>query len=156
MAGNRAGRPPKTQDAKVLAGTWKTSRELPPAFKPEAGVPSAPRELSKEARAEWNRIVPLLREENILALVDLAALVAYCDAYGTWQKATRVLTAKGLTFKTPMNYVQQRPEVSIAHQARKQMVDFAREFGLTPSSRAKVKPPSKAPDKESPWDALDQ
>jgi phage terminase small subunit len=31
-------------------------------------------------------------------------------------------------------YFQQRPEVSIAHQARKQVIDFSREFFLTPSS----------------------
>jgi P27 family predicted phage terminase small subunit len=156
MAGSRAGRPPKPDGAKVLEGTWRKDRAQPSAFVPEAGTPKPPAELTKEARAEWNRVVPLLEADGILAFVDLAGLVAYCDSYGTWQRATRMLKVKGLTFKTPKGYTQQRPEVSIADRARKQMVDFAREFGWTPSARGKVKPPAKKQPERSPWDELDK
>lgn len=99
-------------------------------------------------------MVKLLAPRKVLTTADYAALAAYCDAWETLVLASRAIQEKGLTFETESGYEQQRPEVSIRHQARKQVVDFAREYGLTPSSRAKVSGPSEAKNAGDEWDGF--
>ena len=43
-----------------------------------------------------------------------------------------------MIFQTPSGYVQQVPQVSIAQQNLKIMQSFCSEFGLTPSTRARI------------------
>lgn len=96
------------------------------------------------AKAEWRRVVPELRALNLFTVVDRAALEAYCECYATWRQAQSLLAKHGLTFETDKGYVQQRPEVAIVNNALKQMRAFMSDFGMTPSSRTRVKAPAQA------------
>jgi P27 family predicted phage terminase small subunit len=158
---SRAGRPGKPKEAKILAGTFRKDRE-PKAeeeFAPESGVPNCPSWLGEVAREEWALLVADPAVQALLTKVDRIALAAWADALATWRLASKALDEAGsltmiFTGKGGSEYEQQRPEVSIVHQARKQVMDFAREFGLTPSSRRKVAgPPAKKPAGDA-WDNL--
>lgn len=150
----RRGPAPKPTALKKLAGN-PGKRALPKHEpKPKAGTvaPKAPAHLDKLGKAEWNRVAPELHRLGLLTDVDHAALEAYCTVYARWCDAERLLAKEGLTFETPNGYVQQRPELSIAHKALEMIKVFCAEFGLTPSSRARMQ----VPEPPKPEDPLEE
>ncbi len=94
--------------------------------------------LMPEAQQEWQRLAPSLTAMGVLTDHDLEAFAGYCQAYARWREAEEFLSQHGTIFKTPSGYVQQVPQVSIAMQNLKIMQSFCSEFGLTPSSRARL------------------
>ena len=94
--------------------------------------------LMPEAKKEWKRLASSLIAMGILTEHDLEAFAGYCQAYARWREAEEFLSQHGTIFKTPSGYVQQVPQVSIAMQNLKIMQSFCSEFGLTPSSRARL------------------
>lgn len=115
---------------------------------PTVGRPTCPTWLDIEAKREWRRVVPELEALGILTVVDRAALAAYCQSYARWQQAEAVVTELG--FSVPLTRrgedgeltvyaMQSRPEVGISQKERQIMRLFLTEFGLTPSSRTRVK-----------------
>lgn len=112
-------------------------------FQKSDDIPKPPNFLDKIAKNEWKRIAPVVFKVGILTEGDIAALAAYCESYSQWVTAVKAIQARApdnktpapLTFTTDTGYQQQIPEISIANNAKKQMLSFAKEFGLTPSSR---------------------
>ena len=90
------------------------------------------------SKKEWKRLSPSLIAMGILTEHDIQAFAGYCQAYARWREAEEFLSQHGTIFKTPSGYVQQVPQVSIAMQNLKIMQSFCSEFGLTPSSRARI------------------
>lgn len=136
----RPGRKPKPTALKRLTGN-RGKRPLPkdePAPPVDNDLLSPAPWLDKLAAGEWRRIAPPLMTMGLLTVVDRAALEGYCKAYSRWLQAERILERKGLCFKTPKGYVQQRPEVSIAQNYLAKMHSLAAEFGFTPASRTRV------------------
>lgn len=71
---------------------------------------------------------------------DLKALEAYCTNYAKWQKCEQIIDEKGYSMEVGDNgYEQQRPEVSIANKAQTEMRAWAKELGLTPAARQRMK-----------------
>ena len=100
---------------------------------PIAEVPKAPSWLSRPAKAEWNRVAPILvLERNVLTEADLAALQNYVIACATMQDAHRELQASGLLIDGKRN-----PASTILLQAQQQQLRAAGELGLTPASRSR-------------------
>ena len=120
--------------------------------KPKPIKPTCPAWLDAEAKREWKRIVPELDSLGLLGKIDRAALAGYCECWSQWQQASRILQEKGLTFKTPSGYMQQRPEVSIAQKSLSLLKGFCQEFGLTPSARSRIQTPEADDGQESPFD----
>jgi len=102
-------------------------------------LPAPPSWLSTPAKKEWKRLVPVLHQSGVLTQVDTGALAAYCQAFGEFVEATKIVKARGFTFISDKGNVIQRPEVGIANTAMKLMVSIAREFGMTPSARSNIK-----------------
>lgn len=148
-----AGAPRKPTALKVLEGTNRKDRANPDEPSPEIEAIPCPEYLPALAAEEWNRIVPELVELGLLSKIDKLGLEGYCFNYHRWRQAEEIIEEMGLTMETPQGLEMQRPEVSIGVQARKQMLEFLREFGLTPASRGKVKATPKQP-KESAMDRL--
>ena len=130
---------PKPTPTKTLQlhGSWraKTRKNEP---KPTTAAPSCPAHLSKEAQAEWRRIVPQLLALGLLAKIDRAALSGYCQSWARWVEAEEEIAKTSEVVKSPSGYPIQNPWLSIANRALKQCGDFIREFGLSPSSRVRV------------------
>jgi P27 family predicted phage terminase small subunit len=158
MAANRsrAGRPAASKASKVLRGTFRKDRvPKAPAEASLAKSPPPPEWLTEIGKAEWKRAGKELVARELLRQSDLMPFAVYCDAVSTWRSALTVIAARGLTMEVETKgggvYEQQRPEVSIAHQARKQVIDFSREFFLTPSS-AKLSQPTGGKPAGDDWD----
>lgn len=139
-----AKRGPKPRPAALkLAGGTPAPRPAAPAI---AGRPECPGHLDAIARAEWDRIVPLLDEAGILARIDGAALAIYCATYSRWVRASAELDApEGLVAYTEKGGVKQSPYVQIAAAAERDMARMLVEFGCTPSSRSRVATKAEGP-----------
>lgn len=75
---------------------------------------------------------------GVLTLVDRAALVAYCVAWGTMVDATKKLETTDMVIETSFGNLVQNPWLQVRNRAMDDMRKFAVEFGMTPSSRSRV------------------
>lgn len=123
---------------------------------PPKGIPEMPKFLALEGRAEWNRIVPILKDMNVLTVADGKALAAYCSSYAQLVMAEAAISKYGilnatLDQVTGVAELKVNPAVRIKSDALRQMKSFLLEFGLTPASRSKLKINANT----DPADALD-
>ncbi len=95
--------------------------------------PAAPTWLSREAAAEWRRIVPGLARLDLLKPEDRAALASYCEAWSVFVEATRAIKAEGLTIEAKQGLLP-HPAVGIQRAAGREVRAWAAHFGLTPST----------------------
>lgn len=105
---------------------------------PNVAPPHCPEHLDETAKAEWDRLVPILTDMKVLTVADYMALASLCQAYSTMAIAQKQLNKTGILFKTPNGYVQQSPLISIVNQSVDLITKLCREFGLTPSARSRV------------------
>ena len=142
----RGRRPKPTALRKLLGNPGKRPfNEREP--QPMPGEPEMPK-LSREAVAEWRRIVPLLLRIGVLTIVDGKALAGYCHAYARWVQAERDVRRYGVTIREPVLHngevlkgifrVKRNPAVSVPSDSLKPMKSFLVEFGLTPASRPRL------------------
>ena len=79
---------------------------------------------------------------KLLTPADRSALMAYCVAYARWVKAEQQVKQYGTIVKSPdKGFPMKSPYLTIADQAMESMRKFMVEFGLTPSSRSRIKLP---------------
>jgi len=133
------GRKPLPTALKLVRGNpgkRKLNQEEP---QPAAVAPECPDFLDETAQAEWRRIVPELLALGVLCRIDRAALAAYCKAWSRWVAAEEKISQQGEIVKSPSGQPIQNPFLGVANKALKQMKEFLVEFGLTPSSRSRVK-----------------
>ncbi|MFE5159652.1 phage terminase small subunit P27 family [Streptomyces sp. NPDC056697] len=104
--------------------------------------PNPPTWLSTEAKAEWRRVTPGLQRLDLLKEEDRAMLSAYCETWSVFVRATRDVTANGLTLVQTTyradGSVSERtvpnPSVAIARNAGRELRGFAAQFGLSPAT----------------------
>lgn len=115
-------------------GTDSGGRKVktPPNFRRIA--PKPPTWLTREAAAEWRRIVPGLQRLDLLKEEDRGVLVGYCETWARFVEATKVIQTEGLTMTGSKGTIVARPEVAIAHNAGRELRAFAVQFGLSPSA----------------------
>ena len=104
------------------------------------------------ALAEWNRRVAQLTRLGIMTEVDDGALALLCVAWSRWRQAEEAVqrfaqrdeTTGGLMIRTAKkadgsggNAIQ-NPLVGTANKAMEMYLKLAVEFGMTPSSRARI------------------
>jgi P27 family predicted phage terminase small subunit len=81
---------------------------------------------------------------GVLSVVDRAAFAGYCQSYAHAVEAEAAIVRDGLFLKGQRGKRYANPHVAIARRAWDEVRRFAIEFGMTPSSRARldVKVPS--------------
>ncbi len=137
------GRKPKPTVLKLLDGNPGKRRINDREPGVATGVPELPLGMDEEATNEWNRIVPELRDMGVLCRCDRAALAAYCTAWSRWRNAEVQVKKHGPIVKSPdKGFPMKSPYLTIADQALELMRKFLVEFGLTPSSRSRIRLPS--------------
>jgi len=140
------GRKPKPTYLKVLDGNpgKRPLNDREPV--PTQGVPPRPDWLDEEARTEWERIVPELAAMGLMARADRAALAAYCTAWSRWVAAEAQVRKYGTIVKSPeKGFPMKSPYLCVADQALETMRKLMVEFGLTPSSRSRIRVADGAP-----------
>ena len=141
MAG---GRPPKPTRLKILQGNPGKRPLNAHEPKPEGGAPKCPKWLTKEAKAEWRRIVPELERMGMVTRIDLGVLAAYCQAFGEMEIAARTIEKEGRTRETSTGFLAVHPAVTAQRQSWQAVRQLSERLGLDPSSRVRlsVAPPN--------------
>jgi P27 family predicted phage terminase small subunit len=128
-----------------------TTTDLADGVHPRVEAPDAPSHLSREARKEWDRIVPELTALGLLARIDRAALALYCQAWGRLQVVERALSSEqnrladdgkdpsgALVTVTPSGFSREAVLSRLAGDLGQQVDRYLAAFGMSPSSRSRV------------------
>lgn len=140
----KPGRAPKPSSLKLVQGNPGRRPIGNDEPLPEIVAPDCPAHLTPDARAEWDRIMPLLIRLKIVSEIDTAALALYCQSYGRWQEAERKIAemkekgGDGLLVKAPSGYPIQNPYLAIANRAMEDCNKYLQQFGLSPAARTRV------------------
>jgi len=92
-------------------------------------APTVPARLNAYARAEWKRIMPQLIARRIITKADLAGVENYCMAVGTVNQIGDLMAEMAI------------PDLKLGGLQIRYMQtarQLAAEYGLTPTSRARV------------------
>lgn len=92
-------------------------------------APPVPKYLSAHAKAEWRRIMPQLIARRVITKADLAGVENYCAAVGAARTIADTMSAGGIP-DLKMGGLQ----IRYMQTARQ----LAAEYGLTPTSRARI------------------
>lgn len=133
------GRKPLPSNVVRLRGNPGKRRRNDAEPRPEACTPSCPSALGPEARKEWRRLAKELAGLGLLTRIDRGALAAYCQAQALWLEAIQSIERYGTMVKSPNGYPMQSPYVALANKQVDIMVRLAAEFGMTPSSRSRLR-----------------
>ncbi|SLN19948.1 Phage terminase, small subunit [Roseivivax jejudonensis] len=105
---------------------------------PEAvGVLPAPGWFTDFARAEWDRVMPILTERRILTDADLGSLENYCIAVATVRAMEAHLQEHGHVLIDVEGKMKRNPAVGVQSDAMTRARLLAAELGLTPVSRSR-------------------
>jgi P27 family predicted phage terminase small subunit len=111
-------------------------------------MPKPPDHLSDAEKEKWKSTVRDLHPLGLITNIDKDHLAMYCTIYVRWVKAERMVRDKGEIIKTAAGNIIQNPYLSIANRALDQLNKLGAEFGMTPSSRSRVKADLLDPDRE--------
>ncbi|HEV2378703.1 MAG TPA: phage terminase small subunit P27 family [Terriglobia bacterium] len=150
------GRKPTPTSLKALAGNpGKRPLDAEPSVVAE--IPSCPQHVRGVARKEWKRICPALASLGLISRLDRAAIAAYCVEFARWVEAEEKVHELGLmcvpdrvardgaielfpNSRTPNpEQLIWNPYLAIAAKSMERMMKILAEFGMTPSSRVRLK-----------------
>ena len=148
------GRKPQPTATKKLRGNpgKRPLNQDEPQPKAPAKLPDPPAHLGGSGKREWRRIGKELLAAGLYTVVDRSALAAYCAVYENWVDAHQRVVDDGLLTKTKAGNTVQNPYLSIANKQLELMNRFLTEFGMTPSSRSRVK--AEKPEADDPFEAF--
>lgn len=144
------GTKPKPTELKMLEGNLGHRPFNNNEPKPPKKMLECPQYIEEDvlAKQEWDRIIPELYLLNLLTTVDRAAIELYCTQYSIYRQALEDIKKNGLTTFNIRNGSKANPSVAIARESAKIIKAIATEFGLTPSSRSRIKIPNEEPEDE--------
>jgi|TARA_R100000479_G_scaffold163617_1_gene102205 P27 family predicted phage terminase small subunit len=129
-------------EIKKQRGTLRKDRMNDNEPKLPSVIPPIPTWLSEDGQKAFSELSTLLHDMSVLTQADELALTLLCDAYSEYKKAKEVVNELGSTMEVTSREGNTksviRPEVQIANQSFVRVFQLLKEFGLTPSSRAKV------------------
>lgn len=146
-------------------GTYRPDRQGAEAHYP-LGAPPMPAEVAGRAAAaaEWRRLVPLLEDQRVITVADVAPLVGYCCALADVLEVER---AKGDPDWRPLlvdlvvdgagvehRRVKANPLTAQGYKAAHELRQWAIQLGVTPSARAGVTPAPAPVVAETEFDAF--
>lgn len=143
------GKPP---ELKLLEGNRNhRAIDLTSMFRPEVGAPPLPRDMSREGKKAWKRLVPELLRYNLLSKIDGDALEDLCETIGLLKVLRRSINARqellisqdkdpagAVVSSTPKGMEIQSVAYQAMNREREKLRTWLAEFGLTPAQRARV------------------
>src|SRR4051794_21631594 len=105
-----------------------------------AALPEPPEWLGEYGRREWLRVGPPLTDMRLLTESDLIAFGAYCANVDLMIESKLDIDKNGATILGARGYVR-NPALASFAQAVTALRALACEFGMTPSSRARMRLP---------------
>jgi P27 family predicted phage terminase small subunit len=109
---------------------------------PLTKAPPVPRYFNDYAKAEWRRVMPRLIEDRIITKADLGGIEDFCVARGVVREIEDKFRRHGLD---KVLFGMQNRAMQTARQ-------LAAEYGLSPTSRARVQGQTEDEDDNNPLD----
>jgi len=129
------------ESRKRVTGTYRPDRaKRRPGLDGLTAAPAAPEYLTAAAKAEWDRLAPLIAGMRTLTAADAPALELLSQTLATAAQAQAEVERDGLTVASVNGGMRAHPAVKILEQARAQATRLLIEFGLTPRARGHVEP----------------
>lgn len=128
-----------------MRGSLKKNPHLANHHEPAAPKekPACPAYLDRIGKAEWKWLIKSLDDLGVLSRVDRDSLATYCQTYSEWRKAVKQCQDEGAWYEVvdrQGNQISRRHEWDrIREQTAEAMRKWLVEFGLTPSSRSRLK-----------------
>lgn len=120
-------------------------------FRPEVGVPDAPKWLTPEARKAWRRLSVELVHYNLLSKIDREAFAMLCQTIGRLELIERAIAGRmaaavaagrdatdALLASTPNGLQVQAAIYQVLNREQAKLHQLLASFGLRPDARAKV------------------
>ena len=143
------GKPPELR--LLEGGRQHRPIDLTSVFRPEVGLPTIPKHLTREARKAWKRLVPELLRYNLLSKVDADALAMLCQTIGrielvetSIKRRQEQLAERGedpadaMIGTTPNGMRVQSATYQVLNREMEKLRHLLAEFGLSPAQRARV------------------
>jgi P27 family predicted phage terminase small subunit len=134
-----AGRKPIPTTLKLIRGTARPHRMNKDEPMPPACVPEPPAHLEERARRKFTEIADMLARCGVMTELDRDALGRYCVIWCRWIDAEAEIKRKGSIVKTEAGNIIHSPYLAVANRCHRQLAQLEAEFGLTPSSRSRVR-----------------
>jgi len=149
---SRPGPAAKPTELKALEGNrGHRSLNLDQVFRPEVGMPDAPRWLLPESKKAWRRLSAELLRYNLLSKVDREAFAMLCQTIGRLEQIERAFAAKQAALlaekrdpteafmeKTPGGMFVQSALYQVLNKEQGKLHKLLESFGLRPDARAAV------------------
>jgi len=136
-----------------LRDSWRAKgRVNAPA--PKSEVPRMPTWLTREAKAEWNRVVKQLDALGLITKIDRASLTMLCNSWADYVAAFKDVKKRGTVIelykhnvfevngkdviKKDLTSIVKNPNIAVMNDAFGRWHKLNREFGLTPGARASL------------------
>ena len=134
-----AGRKPLPTHLKLVKGTARPHRLNKDEPKPTVAQPEAPAHLDERAKAKFVAMAEMLARHGVMTELDAGALARYAVVWCRWVDAEAEIKRRGPVVKTEGGNVIQNPFLAVANKCLLQMAQLESEFGLTPSSRSRIR-----------------
>jgi P27 family predicted phage terminase small subunit len=134
-----AGRKPLPTHLKLVKGTARPHRMNKAEPKPVVAVPAPPDHLDEEASTKFIEMAEMLARHGVMTELDTGALARYVVIWRRWLEAEAEVKRRGHVVKTSNDNIIQNPFLSVANKCLAQMHQIEAEFGLTPSSRSRIR-----------------
>jgi len=133
------GRKPKTAAQKLMDGN-PGKRKIRSDLPAPPGAPPMPKRLMVEPLAveKWTELVPILMQLGTLTTADGEALATLCEVYAATQACLLELRATGPVMRTDLGGVKPNPAGPLYRGLVSLQASLMGEFGLTPTSRARL------------------
>ena len=141
-----AGRKPTS--LKLIKGTARPHRLNRDEPMPAVCAPEPPAHLDARARAKFTELAGMLNCCGVMTQLDAGALSRYCVIWVRWLDAEAEIKRKGPIVRTEAGNIIHSPYLAVANRCHRQLAQLESEFGLTPSSRSRVRaspPPTSDP-----------
>lgn len=133
------GRKPTPTVQLKLRGSWR-AKERRGEPQPPPGAPPMPNWLDDEGQKAWRRLVDILSTMHVLTVADGDALALIANNESIIiRSALKVRETGGEVVKSVNGFPIINPYLSTYNRALEQNAKLLAEFGLTPSSRSRVK-----------------
>jgi P27 family predicted phage terminase small subunit len=131
---------------KLLRGTLEKSRENKNEAKPKVKIPRIPKHLLPEQKKYFRYFAKLLLPAGLVTEIDGTALAMLAQTWDRYVKASEKYNSVGPVVLSPNKFPIQNPYLAVLNKAQEQYLKLEVEFGMTPSSRSRVRSNNETPE----------
>lgn len=133
----RPGPRPQPVALKLLRGN-PGKRRLPAQTAAPTPGADCPAGLGREAKREWDRVLPELQRLGLVTQLDRARLAVYCRHWQDYQRSLREIDRRGYVVSAGNGTPIPNPWLAVKRAAEEGMRKSASEFGFSPADRARL------------------